>query len=101
MLGNDLSVAADKILLEVPFDRTGDLLIRVIREVSIKRTLIVPCYRHLGEQIERDSDLRAAKTLDLGVAAGFLVAEVVGRKRQNLETPLLILLVYRLQTGVL
>ena len=98
--GDDLAAAIDEVLLEVPRDLAGYLPVGVGRKEFVERTLIFTLHRDLGEQVERDA-LLGAELLDFLVGPRLLLVEVVGRKGENVETLVLVLLECRLQTGVL
>ena len=99
--GDDLAAAIDEVLLEVPRDLAGYLPVGVGRKEFVERTLILALHRDLGEQLERDLPLLLAELLDFLVGPRLLITEVVGRKGENVETLVLVLLECRLQTGVL
>lgn len=98
--GDHLAATIDEVLLEVPGDRAGYVPVGVGRKEFVERTLILTLYRDLGEQVERDA-LFGAELLDFLVGPRLLLVEVVGRKGENVETLVLVLLECRLQTGVL
>lgn len=98
--GDDLAATIDEVLLEVPGDRAGYLPVGVGRKEFVERTLILTLHRDLGEQVEGDV-LLVAEQLDFLVGPRLLLGEVVGRKGENAESLVLVLLECRLQTGVL
>ena len=98
--GDDLAAAIDEVFLEVPRDLAGYIAVGVGRKEFVERTLILALHRNLGEQVERDVPL-GAELLDFLVGPRLLLVEVVGRKGENAETLVLVLLECRLQTGVL
>ncbi len=99
--GDDLAATIDEVLLEVPRDLAGYIAVGVGRKELVERTLILTLHRDLGEQLERDLPLLLAELLDFLVGSRLLITEVVGRKGENAETLVLVLLECRLQTGVL
>lgn len=99
-LGDDITLAVDEILLEVPNHVAGDVILRVGGKPFVERMLVVALDGDLGEQVEGYVELVGAEGLDLLVGSRLLVAEVVGREGQDPKAFVLVLAVDRLQTGV-
>jgi hypothetical protein len=96
---DDVALAVDEELLEVPRDvgRVGCL--RLEPRVELARTVAVDL--DLREQGEGAVVLRGRELEDLGVSARFLRTELVAREPQDGEALVLVVFVERTQTCVL
>ena len=84
--GDDLALAVDQELGKVPGDVAGEIRVGLLaRQELVERVGPLALHDDLGEQRERDAEFRAAELLDLGVGTWLLVAELVGRERQDDE----------------
>jgi len=95
-----VSIPIDQILLKIPLDGAADRLGEG-RQVRVYRMCIGAEHADLGEHRELDAVVRLAESSDLAVVAGFLLAEVVGRKAEHVELVFAVALVEGLQAGVL
>jgi sirohydrochlorin ferrochelatase len=118
---NDLTVAPDEELGEVPLDLVGadglgaGLLDVLEQETAVRaevagslgaqvveqRVGVRPVHLDLAEDREGDVEGGRAEVLDLFVRAGLLAAELVAREAQDLEAARLAIPVERLETLVL
>src|SRR5262249_40663749 len=99
---DDLALAIDEEFREVPRDRTREFRVGLVaREEIIHRVDPLALDHDLREQREGHAVFRAAERLDLGVGSGLLSAELVRRKREDLEALRLVLLVECLEVFVL
>jgi hypothetical protein len=77
----------DQVLLEVPLHVTTGLRVDLlVGEELVERVGILPLDRDLLKEREARLLLLAAELLDLQVRARLLTVEVVGGKREDLET---------------
>ena len=99
---DDVAVAIDQELGEVPLDRLGaeQSGLRLL-QVLVERRRVLAVDVDLGEQRKRDAVVDLAERLDLLLAAGLLRAELVAGKAEDLEPLAVQLLVERLEPLVL
>src|SRR2546421_5494848 len=99
---DDLAVAGDEELLEVPLDVAGlALVVGVRRELLVQRVAALPVHLDLLEERERDAVARLAERGDLVRAAGLLGAELVAREPEDGKALVAVVLVQLLQPRVL
>jgi hypothetical protein len=98
----DLSIAPDEELGEVPADVLVALFVRVAAlEIAVGVTGAVPVDLDLREHREVDVVLRTGKLEDLFVRSGLLAAKLIAREAKNVEATTLVLFVKGTQTCVL
>ncbi len=73
---------SDEVLLEVPCDGAGDLLVGMARQEPVERALVVALDGDLGEDVE-GSVLLGTKRLDRSVCTRLLAGEVVRWEGQD------------------
>jgi hypothetical protein len=96
---DDVALAVDEELLEVPRDVGAVTGLRLEPGVQLARPLAVDL--DLREQREGAVVLRGRELEDLGVGARLLCTELVAREAQDGEAPVLVVFVERTQTCVL
>src|SRR5438045_4189871 len=99
---DDLAIAVDQELGEVPLDRLGAEQTRLrFLEVLIKRRGIGPIHVDLGEQWEGDAVVDLAELRDLVLRPRLLRAELIAGKAEYFEPARVHLFVQRLEPLVL
>lgn len=100
--GHDLPPPVHQELVEVPGDGPGEpgVGLRAGQE-GVERVDVVSGHRDLGQEREGDAVVQGAELGDLGVRARLLAAEVVGRKAEDDQAAVAVLLPQRLQPLVL
>ena len=96
---NDLAIAVDEELFEVPGDVGSITLLRLQPGVQLACAITVDL--DLGEHRKCGVVLRRGELEDLGIGAGLLQTELVTREPENDETGCLVVFVERTQTCVL
>src|SRR4029434_4831840 len=83
---DDVALAVDQELGEIPLDRLGPQKSRLLLlEKAIERGRVVAVDIDLGEHGEGHAVVHLAEALDLLLAAGLLRAELVAREAEDLE----------------
>src|SRR2546428_11613377 len=97
---DDLAVAANQELAEVPFDVTRERRLRPCQR-DVERMPLRPVHVNLIEERESDVVLGGAELFDFLVSARLLAHELIARKTKNSEALVLIFLVDSLERFVL
>src|SRR5437870_5470095 len=99
---DDLALAVDQELGEIPLDRLGAEQPRLfLFEVLVQRRRGIAVDVDLGEHRKRHAVIDLAERLDLLLIAGLLRAELIARKAEHFEAAIVHLLVDRFETLVL
>src|SRR5690606_26810119 len=99
---DDLAVAVDQELGEVPLDGLGaQHSPALLLQEAEQRMRLVAVDVHLGEHREADVVVQRAELPDLGLVAGFLAAELVAGESKHHEALAAVLAVQLLQARVL
>ena len=82
--GDDLALAVDAELVEVPADLACEVGVGVLAgEEGVERVLVVACDGDFGKEVELNAVVLRAEDGDVFVGAWLLLAEVVGGEAED------------------
>ena len=98
---HNVPLAIDQELGEIPFDIAGQAGIRLLGQILIEGSESSPFTETLANMGKVTLYLSRAEALNLRIRAGFLAAEIVGRKTQDHKALVLVFFIKRFQSRIL